>query len=219
MQHQDLRENRRHVLGKNHVVVVVCLVENLHTGTRFIIANAHIHWVPVYRDVKLVQVALLLEELEKTANGFAKYPPPKSAMDGELLTPSELSTPPQSAHTDESEGPGLETVNSAVDGNESTTDADSQPPPNSAQSSQPYRSPPTYTDGTKIPLIICGDFNSVPGSGVYEFLKSLAHETLDWLYVSHTLCCITGTCHHFAIVATNGSSFTTHLIQLEVRTL
>ena len=174
MQRQDFKKTDdmfNRVLGKDHIAVV-CLMENLHTGTRFIIANAHIHWDPVYRDVKLVQVALLLEELEKIANGFAKYPPPKPTMDGELLTPPELSTPPQSAHTDESEGPGLETVNSAVDGNESTTDADSQPPPNSAQSSQPYRSPPTYTDGTKIPLIICGDFNSVPGSGVYEFLST-----------------------------------------------
>ncbi|KZT59210.1 hypothetical protein CALCODRAFT_431421 [Calocera cornea HHB12733] len=29
---------------------------------------------------------------------------------------------------------------------------------------------PSYTDGSKIPTIICGDFNSIPGSGVYDFL-------------------------------------------------
>jgi CCR4-NOT transcription complex subunit 6 len=60
-----------------------------------------------------------------------------------------------------------------LEGSESTTDADNQQPPlNPSQPSQPYRPPPTYNDGTKIPLIICGDFNSVPESGVYEFLST-----------------------------------------------
>jgi len=59
-----------------------------------------------------------------------------------------------------------------VDGSESTTDANSQAPPNSALPSQPYRRPPIYTDGTKIPLIICGDFNSGPDSGVCEILST-----------------------------------------------
>ena len=31
---------------------------------------------------------------------------------------------------------------------------------------------PTYSDGTKIPIIISGDYNSVPGSGVYKFLMN-----------------------------------------------
>ena len=173
MQRQDFKKTDdmfNRVLGKDHIAVV-CLMENLHTGTRFVIANAHIHWDPAYRDVKLVQVALLLEEIEKIANGFAKYPPPKPTMDGDLVTPSELSpsTPPP---TDESEGPNLDTVNTAVNGSESATDADSQPPPNSAASSQPHRAPPVYTDGTKIPLIICGDFNSGPDSGVCEILST-----------------------------------------------
>lgn len=172
MQRQDFKKTDdmfNRVLGKDHIAVV-CLMENLHTGTRFVIANAHIHWDPAYRDVKLVQVALLLEEIEKIANGFAKYPPPKPIIDGESLTPSELSTstPPE---TDETEGLNPETVNTVIDGSESTADADSQPP-NSAQSSQPHRPPPVYADGTKIPLIICGDFNSGPESGVCEFLST-----------------------------------------------
>ena len=174
MQRQDFKKTDdmfNRVLGKDHIAVV-CLMENLHTGTRFVIANAHIHWDPAYRDVKLVQVALLLEEIEKIANGFAKYPPPKPTMDGELLTPSELSTSTPPPQADESEGPNLDAVGTAVDGSEPTTDADSQPPPNSAQSSQPHRSPPTYADGTKIPLIICGDFNSGPDSGVCEILST-----------------------------------------------
>ena len=170
MQRQDFKKTDdmfNRVLGKDHIAVV-CLMENLHTGTRFVIANAHIHWDPAYRDVKLVQVALLLEEIEKIADGFAKYPPPKPTTDGEL-SPSELSTPTPSPQTDEPEGPNLDAENIAV---EPTTDADNQPPPNSTQSSQPSRPPPIYTDGTKIPLIICGDFNSGPDSGVCEFLST-----------------------------------------------
>jgi CCR4-NOT transcription complex subunit 6 len=100
------------VLGKDHIAVI-CLFEAKDTGTRIILANAHIHWDPAYRDVKLVQVALLVDEIEKIAANFARLPP-KPDM-------------PRS---------------------------------------------PVYSDGSKIPLIICGDFNSVPSSGVYEFLSN-----------------------------------------------
>jgi len=99
-------------------IAVICLFENIETGTRHVIANAHICWDPKYSDVKLVQVALLVDEVEKVANNFAKYPPP---------------------------------------------------PPSDGSSVKP---PPTYSEGTKIPIIISGDYNSVPGSGVYEFLTN-----------------------------------------------
>lgn len=108
------------VLGKDHIAVV-CLFENKETGTRIIVANAHIHWDPNFRDVKLVQVALLVEEVEKMAAYFAKLPP-------RLL-----------ANSDDRLGP---------------------------------RPAPVYTDGTKIPTIVCGDYNSVSPSGVFEFLST-----------------------------------------------
>ncbi|KAH9993969.1 Endonuclease/exonuclease/phosphatase [Russula vinacea] len=99
-------------------IAVICLFENIETGARHVIANAHICWDPKYSDVKLVQVALLVDEVEKVANNFAKYPP-RLPSDG-----------------------------------------------------VPMKPPPTYSDGTKIPIIISGDYNSVPGSGVYEFLTN-----------------------------------------------
>lgn len=132
MQRQDFKKTDdmfNRVLGKDNIAVI-CLMEEKKTGTRFIIANAHIHWDPAYRDVKLVQVALLVDEIEKMANNFAKLPPRPQAT-------------PTPADDDSGE----------------------------ASSSSP-RPPPVYTDGTKIPLIICGDFNSVPSSGVYEFLSN-----------------------------------------------
>ncbi|KAG5639024.1 hypothetical protein H0H81_007637 [Sphagnurus paluster] len=116
-------------------IAVVCLMEDKHTRTRFIIANVHIHWDPAYRDVKLVQAALLVDEIEKIANNFAKYPPP----------------PPHSPGSDD-------------DGDASEDGV--------SRSKRSPRPAPHYTDGTKIPLIICGDFNSVPESGVSEFLST-----------------------------------------------
>ncbi|KIJ60025.1 hypothetical protein HYDPIDRAFT_177587 [Hydnomerulius pinastri MD-312] len=110
------------VLGKDHIAVVCCF-ENKETGTRVIVANAHIHWDPVFRDVKLVQVALLVDEIDKIASFFCKLPP--------------------------------------------------RPPGNSDdKTASSSRAPPLYTDGTKIPLVICGDFNSIPSSGVCEFLSN-----------------------------------------------
>lgn len=118
MQRQDFKKTDdmfNRVLGKDHIAVV-CLFENKESGSRLIVANAHIHWDPAYRDVKLVQVALLVEEIEKIASDFAKYPP-------RPIEPGE-------------------------------------------------KPAPSYSDGTKIPLIIAGDFNSVPDSGVYDFLSN-----------------------------------------------
>jgi len=118
MQRQDFKKTEdmfNRVLGKGDIAVV-CMFETKDTGTRFIIANVHIHWDPQFRDVKLVQTALMVDEIDKIANRFAKYPP--------------------------------------------------RPP---AAGEKPA---PVYSDGYKIPLIIGGDFNSTPDSGVYEYLST-----------------------------------------------
>jgi mRNA deadenylase 3'-5' endonuclease subunit Ccr4 len=95
-------------------IAVVTLLEERATGARLIVANLHIYWDPDFRDVKLVQVGILMEELQRIADQFARLPPRKAA-DGTKLT--------------------------------------------------------TYSEGTKIPLIVCGDFNSVPDSGVYQYMN------------------------------------------------
>lgn len=120
------------VLGKDHIAVVA-LFETKETGTRVIVVNTHIHWDPQFRDVKLVQVALLIDEVEKIANSFAKYPPRPPTM-----------------------SPTTSTANG----------------PNATENNASSRPPPIYSDGTKIPLVLCGDFNSLPESGVYEFLST-----------------------------------------------
>jgi len=151
MQRQDFKKTDdmfNRVLGKDHIAVI-CLLENIHTGTRFIVANAHIHWDPLYVDVKVVQTALLLEELEKVANHFAKYPPPPPNTNGASIAKADSS-------------------DEASEGSSSDSGEGSRPAP----APQTYRPPPHYSDGTKIPMIVCGDFNSVPDSGVYDLVST-----------------------------------------------
>jgi CCR4-NOT transcription complex subunit 6 len=52
----------------------IILLENRVTGSRMIVANAHFYWDPTYKDVKLVQVAVLMEELARLAEEYAKMP-------------------------------------------------------------------------------------------------------------------------------------------------
>ncbi|KAJ7902189.1 glucose-repressible alcohol dehydrogenase transcriptional effector [Mycena olivaceomarginata] len=46
--------------------------------------------------------------------------------------------------------------------------------------------PPTYADGTKIPLLACGDYNSMPSSGVYDFLSTGSLSPTHPDFLSHT---------------------------------
>lgn len=52
----------------------VVLLENRVTGSRMIVSNAHFYWDPAYKDVKLIQVAVLMEELTRLAEEYAKVP-------------------------------------------------------------------------------------------------------------------------------------------------
>ncbi|GAA5981819.1 hypothetical protein JCM10908_004620 [Rhodotorula pacifica] len=104
------------VMTKDNIAVVT-LLEHRASGARLIVANAHVTWEPQFRDVKLVQVAILMEELNKISNDFARLPARQNLAEG-------------------------------------------------------YDKAPHYANGSKIPTIICGDFNSEPGSGVYDYLAS-----------------------------------------------
>ncbi|KDR67582.1 hypothetical protein GALMADRAFT_216426 [Galerina marginata CBS 339.88] len=179
MQRQDFKKTDdmfNRVLGKDHLAVV-CLLETKHTGTRFIVANAHIHWDAAYRDVKLVQVALLVEEVEKIAHHFARYPPPAPPGFHAPSTPS-ADTPTSSGVNGVEESSETPSTPNLPDGEPSSLANNTFPPSSSQAQPEPptpsatYRPPPIYTDGSKIPLIICGDFNSFTWSGVYEFLNT-----------------------------------------------
>ena len=53
---------------------VVTFFENRMTGTRMIVLNTHIFWDPQFPDVKLIQTAILMEQLSKYAEKYARWP-------------------------------------------------------------------------------------------------------------------------------------------------
>lgn len=59
-------------------IAVVAMLEFKASGARILVANSHIYWDHKYRDVKLVQIGMLMEELEKLISQFARLSPPKS---------------------------------------------------------------------------------------------------------------------------------------------
>ena len=62
------------VMPRDHIAVLTFL-ENRMTGSRLIMGNAHLLWDPEYADVKLVQVAILMEQITKFAEKWSKHPP------------------------------------------------------------------------------------------------------------------------------------------------
>lgn len=125
-------------------IAIVAFLENRATGARHIIANTHLFWNPAFPDVKVVQVAIMLEAVKELSNQWAKHPPLKDKVLFKFSSAGE--------------------------------DTKEETPTKAPGPSQKYNS------GTDIPVIICGDFNSTPGSGVYDFIShgslSSLHEDL-----------------------------------------
>ena len=122
------------VMPRDHIAIVAFL-ENRVTGSRMIVVNAHIFWDEAFKDVKLVQVAILMEQISLLADRWAKHPP---CLDKTAFRHSDL------------------------DG-ESDPSAPEEPLVEFAPSLE-------YSNGTQIPLLICGDFNSAAGSGVHDLI-------------------------------------------------
>jgi CCR4-NOT transcription complex subunit 6 len=112
---------------------VLAFLENRMTGSRLIVGNVHVFWNPAFTDVKLVQVAILMEAITKFANKWAKFP---ACTDKALY---------RFANGD------------GEDGKEPVIEADQAPSME-------------YSDGSQIPLLLCGDFNSLPNSGIYDLI-------------------------------------------------
>lgn len=53
-------------------VAIITLLESKETGSRVLVANCHLHWDPAYSDVKVIQTALLLDEVQKSNRLWAK---------------------------------------------------------------------------------------------------------------------------------------------------
>lgn len=64
------------VMPRDHIATVVFL-ENRATGSRLIVVNTHLSWEKWLRDVKVVQVAIMMQEVTKLAEKYAEWPPCK----------------------------------------------------------------------------------------------------------------------------------------------
>jgi CCR4-NOT transcription complex subunit 6 len=63
----SLRKHRdmyNRVMTRDNIALIIRL-EHKASRQEIVVANAHIHWDPSFRDVKLIQSIILLEELEK----------------------------------------------------------------------------------------------------------------------------------------------------------
>ncbi|OMJ22784.1 Glucose-repressible alcohol dehydrogenase transcriptional effector [Smittium culicis] len=113
--------------------------KQIEGSPRFVVANAHIHWDPEFTDVKMVQTAMMMEELGHVLETYA--------------------IPDQSSNN------------------------------NSKPSDKKFDSNKTPKDLliSKIALLICGDFNSTPDSGLYEYLSTskLSKKHLDMDKLEH----------------------------------
>jgi CCR4-NOT transcription complex subunit 6 len=147
-------------------IATVTFLENRQTGSRLIVVNAHIFWDPTFKDVKLIQVAVLLEELAKIAEQYVKTPP---------------------------------CTNKAVFRFSGAEDAD-EPMPEPGPSLE-------YSSASQIPMLICGDFNSSPGSAVYNLLAhgELHSQHSDFSSRSYGHFSDTGMSHPFTLKSSYGS--------------
>ena len=119
-------------------IAVVAFLENRDTGSRLIVVNTHLYWDPQYRDVKVVQATLLVEEVQKLAEKYAKHPP----------TPDKDKIRFRFADIDK-------------EGDDTVEEVAREPVPSMS-----------YNSAAEIPMVICGDFNSKPESGVHELLTT-----------------------------------------------
>lgn len=130
-------------VGNRDNIAILTFFENRATGSRVIVVNAHIHWDPAYKDVKLVQVAILMEQVSRYAEKYARWPAlaDKTAFklssddDDAAAAAAAAGTDGRPEEVVPEPGPSLE-----------------------------------YGSGPQIPLIVCGDLNSTVGSGVYDLL-------------------------------------------------
>lgn len=61
------------VMPKDNIGII-CLFESRFTGARMIVANTHLAWEPTLADVKLVQTAILMENITRLAEKYVRWP-------------------------------------------------------------------------------------------------------------------------------------------------
>lgn len=126
---------------------------------RLLVCTAHIYWDPEFCDVKIVQTIMLTQELQAIADAAAldlinsSTNPNKQLLNNGCATNSDV---------DSNNGNSTD----SIDGEMMASKSDSM-------KIDLYQQKPNGQLGAEmIPLILCGDFNSLPESSVVEFLNN-----------------------------------------------
>jgi CCR4-NOT transcription complex subunit 6 len=90
--HKEFDDERalQRLIGRDNVALLVALRFNQSPQQVVIVSNTHIHWNPQMCDVKLMQVALMVERIEQFARelGFTPTKPPPLVVCGDFnMTP------------------------------------------------------------------------------------------------------------------------------------
>ncbi|GMM33999.1 CCR4-NOT core exoribonuclease subunit [Saccharomycopsis crataegensis] len=66
-------------------IAIISYLEHVETKKRVIVVNTHLHWDPAFNDVKTLQVAVLLEELQTLCKKYSKSNNFKDALSVPIL--------------------------------------------------------------------------------------------------------------------------------------
>jgi CCR4-NOT transcription complex subunit 6 len=79
------------VMNKDEVALIT-VFEHISSGSPLIVANTHVQWDPQFCDVKIVEVALLLEEVEKLVTKYASNSTPEGSKYPKYSDPKNIPT-------------------------------------------------------------------------------------------------------------------------------
>lgn len=139
-------------VGPRDDIAVVTFFENRMTGARQIVVNTHIFWNPEFADVKLIQSAILMENVAKLSDKYARWP---------ATPPDQKRLPPKPSKD-----------NSVTDGDGSASAVEDEAAANAEDEDAEPAPSQEYSSGTALPLILCTDLNSLPSSSVFSLLSS-----------------------------------------------
>lgn len=159
--------------SSNNTSTINVSTQPLHQQ-RLLVCTAHIHWDPEFCDVKIIQTIMLTHELQAIANQAAKD---LLASSGENINSIKqyylkngTSDPGGQNHIGGGRPSATATISSSPSNNPTTNsfnDPDDPAPNGGGDDSRLDQ-----LGSELIPLILCGDFNSLPESSVVEFLSN-----------------------------------------------
>lgn len=138
---------------------------------RLLVCTAHIHWDPEFCDVKIIQTIMLTHELQAIANQAAKDLLASSGENINSIKQYYLKNGTTDPGGHNHIGRGRQPIGNATTATASATSNSF----NDQNDSVPISDDDLNLDqlgSDIIPLILCGDFNSLPESSVVEFLSN-----------------------------------------------